>query len=130
MTLASKGSRRIVVDGVAFRWTVRRRPTYSQANGWSPLTFVAELAEEPGAVLVVSLPYAHPGNWIGYASAPVRPATVAAGIREALTGGWQPAKPGPAFELTLADVVNAEPCCSCTQAQSHSLMATMCSEAW
>ncbi|GAA1383057.1 hypothetical protein [Catellatospora chokoriensis] len=109
MTLPSKGSRRIVVDGVEFRWTVRRRPTYNQANGWSPLTFVAELAaEEPGAVLVVSMPYAHPGNWIGYLGGSVRPVAVAAGIREALTGGWQPAKPGPAFALTLADAVSAE----------------------
>lgn len=28
MTVARKGSRRIVVDGVQFRWKVRSRPTY------------------------------------------------------------------------------------------------------
>jgi hypothetical protein len=44
MTLVKKGCRRIVVDGVAFRWSVRHRPTYCQANGWSPLTFVVEQA--------------------------------------------------------------------------------------
>jgi hypothetical protein len=60
VTLASKGSRRIVVDGLAFRWLVRRRPTYCQALGWAPLTFVAELLDESGAPLVVALPYAHP----------------------------------------------------------------------
>jgi hypothetical protein len=63
--LARKGSRLITVGGATFRWTVRRRPTYSQANGWSPLTFVVERAERPGAILVVSLPCAHPGNWLG-----------------------------------------------------------------
>ncbi|MEV6929957.1 hypothetical protein AB0M46_36490 [Dactylosporangium sp. NPDC051485] len=108
VTLARKGSRRIIVNGVDFRWTVRRRPTYCQANGWSPLKFVVERAEEPqGALLVVSLPCAHPGNWIGLQSRSVRPAMVAAGIRQALTGGWQPSRPGPVFALTLSDTISA-----------------------
>ncbi|MFF0123748.1 hypothetical protein ACFYP7_31205 [Micromonospora arida] len=101
MTLAIKGSRRIAVDGVTYRWSVRRRPTYCQANGWSPLTFVVELAGQPGAVLVAALPCAHPGNWIGLPSQPVLPGTVAVGVRRALAAGWQPSRPGPAFELLL-----------------------------
>ena len=101
MTLVRKGARRIVVDGVAFSWTVRRRPTYSQANGWTRLTFAAQRAHEPGAVLVVSLPYAHPGNWLGLPSMVVRPALVAAGIRRALADGWRPSAPGPTFTVTL-----------------------------
>ena len=72
-----------------------------QALGWSPLTFVAELAGESGAPLVVALPYAHPGNWLDLPSAAVRPATVAAAIRQALSTGWQPGRPGPAFTLAL-----------------------------
>jgi hypothetical protein len=99
VTLASKGSRRIVVDGLAFRWLVRRRPTYCQALGWSPLTFVAELLDESGALLVVALPCAHPGNWLGLPTVSVRPAIVAAGIRKALAAGWDPHRPGPAFTL-------------------------------
>ncbi|MEU4220947.1 hypothetical protein [Actinoplanes sp. NPDC026623] len=105
MTLTSKGSRRIVVDGLAFRWLVRRRPTYCQALGWSPLTFVVELLDEPGALLVVALPYAHPGNWLGLPSTSVLPATVAAGIHQALATGWQPGRPGPAFALTLDEAL-------------------------
>ena len=101
VTLTSKGSRRIVVDGLAYRWLVRPRPTYSQALGWSPLTFVAELLDESGAPCVVALPYAHPGNWLGLATTSVRPATVAASIRKALAAGWQPHRPGPAFTLSL-----------------------------
>ena len=97
MTLASKGSRRIVVDALVFRWLVRRRPTYCQANGWTPLTFVAELHDESGAPLMVALPYAHPGNWLGLPSAPVRPATVAASIHKALAAGWRPHRLRPAF---------------------------------
>jgi hypothetical protein len=30
MTLPRKGSRPITVDGVAYRWIVRRKPSYSQ----------------------------------------------------------------------------------------------------
>jgi hypothetical protein len=110
MTLAIKGSRRIIVDGVTFRWSVRRRPTYCQANGWSLLTFVVEQAEQPGALLVASLPCAHPGNWIGLPSQPVLPGTVAVGVRQALAAGWRPSRPGPAFKLQLvARTVTAEP---------------------
>jgi hypothetical protein len=108
MTLARKGTRRIVVDGVVFWWTVRRRPAYHQGNGWSPLTFVAQRAQEPGGVLVVSLPYAHPGNWLGLPSIGVRPGLVAAGIRRALADGWQPSAPGPAFILMLDTAAGVE----------------------
>jgi hypothetical protein len=86
---------------LCFRWLVSRRPTYYQANGWTPLTFVVELRCESGASLVVALSYAHPGNWLGLPSSPVRPATVALGIRQALAAGWQPRRPGPAFTLAL-----------------------------
>ncbi|WP_119728837.1 hypothetical protein [Thermomonospora amylolytica] len=101
MTLARKGTRRIVVDGVEFRWKVRHKPTYDQGIGSDPLTFVAELAEYSGALLVVSLPYPHPGNWLELPSVPVLPRTVATAIRLAMERGWQPSRPGPAFELSL-----------------------------
>ena len=65
------------------------------------ITFVAELADTSGTRLVVALPYAHPWNWLGLPSAPVRPAIVAAGIRQALSAGWQPRRPGPAFTMAL-----------------------------
>jgi hypothetical protein len=103
MTLARKGSRRIIVDGVTFRWTVRRKPTYHQANGWSPLTFVVEHAVAPASLLVVSLPCAHPGNWLGQPSQAVTPGMVTESIRRAVADGWKPAQRGRPFALTLAD---------------------------
>lgn len=103
MTLAVKGSRKITVDGVVYRWSVRRRPTYCQALGWSPLSFVVEREEQPGALMVASLPCAHPGNWLGLPSQPVLPGTVALGVRQALAAGWLPSRRGPAFELLLHD---------------------------
>jgi hypothetical protein len=101
MTLAAKRSRQITVDGVAFRWKVRGRPTYSQGNGWIPLAFVAEHAERPGALLVATMPYACPDNWMGLPAAAALPGTVASAITQALAGGRRPAVPGPPFALTL-----------------------------
>jgi hypothetical protein len=66
---------------------------------------VGRQAERPGAILVVSLPCAHPGNWLGLATGTVLPAMVASGITLALAGGWQPSRPGPAFTLTMEDPV-------------------------
>ena len=43
------GSRRIVVDGIAYRWRIRKRATYSQADyGHGKLHVAVELAERPG----------------------------------------------------------------------------------
>jgi hypothetical protein len=101
MTLARKGSRQITVDGIRFRWKVRGKPSYSQGNGWTPLVFAVEQAEQPGALLVASLPCAHPGNWLGLPAGVVLPGTVASAVKSALTEGWQPSRPGPTFVLAL-----------------------------
>ncbi len=103
MALTQRGSRPIVVDGIEYRWQVRRRPSYCQGIG-APLTFAVELPGAHGVVLVVRADAARPDNWIGSRSAVIRPAQVAACIRAALRGGWRPAQPGPAF---LADVALA-----------------------
>lgn len=97
MTLARKGTRSIVVGGVRYRWKVRGKPSYSQANGWTPLVFVVEHADTPGTLLVVSTPYPHPSNWLGLPATAVLPRTVAATIERALRKGWRPMLPGPPF---------------------------------
>ncbi|MEW2357492.1 hypothetical protein [Spirillospora sp. NPDC029432] len=103
MALASKGSRRIVVDGVEFRWKVRSRPTYCQAMGWSPLTFAVQQADAPGARLMVYLPCAHPSNAAGLPAGVVLPRTVVAAITTAKSQGWTPSERGPEFNLKLDD---------------------------
>jgi hypothetical protein len=100
MTLARKGTRSIVVDGTGYRWKVRNRPTYNQGAGFASLSYAVESADQPRSLLVVTVPWAHPSNWMGLESAAVRPAMVAAAIREARTSGWRPEVPGPAFALT------------------------------
>ncbi|WP_283138518.1 hypothetical protein [Rhizohabitans arisaemae] len=101
MAMPRKGSRLIMVDEVVFRWRVRHKPTYSQGNGWVPLTFAVEHATSPGAVLMVTFPCARPDNWLGLPSVGIRPNLVAAYVRWALDEGWVPAHVGPAFSLTL-----------------------------
>ncbi|SOD67554.1 hypothetical protein SAMN06297387_1324 [Streptomyces zhaozhouensis] len=100
MALPRKGSRRVVVNGTAFRWRVRRRPTYVQGMAWTPCTFAAEHAGTPGTTLVVTTDQPHPSNWLGRAARPVLPRDVAQAIEHALHHGWTPTTPGPPFHLT------------------------------
>ncbi|MDG4534935.1 hypothetical protein [Streptomyces sp. AV19] len=108
MALGKKGSRRIVVDGVAYRWRLRRRPTYSQALCWSPCTYAVEQADRPGTTLVVTTDRPHGSNWVGRPSVPVLPSDVADHIRTALGRGWTPDRSGSPFQLDLPS--SDDPC--------------------
>jgi hypothetical protein len=99
MALVRKGSRRIVVDGTAYRWRLRGRPTYFRGLAWTPCTFAVEHADTPGTTLVVTTNQAHPSNWIGREAKSVLPSGVAAAVRLALREGWTPMAPGSAFHL-------------------------------
>ena len=102
MSIVKKGSRRIVVDGVAYRWTVRPKPSYSQGNAWSNLTFAVQREMLGQSVLVATVGGARPDNWINVSSAVVTPALVEGAVRRALAQGWLPMQPGSPFVLTLA----------------------------
>ncbi|MEV2193058.1 hypothetical protein AB0I02_19020 [Streptomyces phaeochromogenes] len=54
MALVGKGSRRIVIDGTAYRWRLRGRPTDFQVLAWSPCTFEVEYADASSRTLVVT----------------------------------------------------------------------------
>jgi hypothetical protein len=99
MALGRKGARRIVVDGTAYRWRLRRRPTYLQALSWTPCTFAVENADAPGTTLVVTTSQPHPSNWRGRDAKPVLPSDVAYAIELALREGWTPTAPGSPFHL-------------------------------
>ncbi|GAA3142047.1 hypothetical protein GCM10010466_36250 [Planomonospora alba] len=114
MAIPRKGSRLITVDGVVYRWRIRRRPTYCQGNGWGPLTFAVEPADRPGRVLLVALPCSRPDAWLGERSIAVQPALVAAVIQTALKRDWDPRQMGSAFVLDLsedglADLMSGQP---------------------
>lgn len=101
--MPKKGSRLITVDGTAYRWRVRHKPTRGQGDTWSPLSFTAERAEEPGSVLVVSLPCARPDNSLGKRTITVRPVLVGGCIRRAVEQGWNSGQPGASFSLTVTE---------------------------
>ncbi|MFJ9078120.1 hypothetical protein ACIRO3_23155 [Streptomyces sp. NPDC102278] len=102
VALVKKGSRRFVVDGVTYRWRIRRKPTYCQANGWTPLTFAVEDAAVPGTTLVVQTDRPHPENWFGLPTKPVLPVDVGQAIRTALARGWTPRVSGSPFHLEVS----------------------------
>lgn len=98
MAAPRTGSRRIVVDDVAYRWRIRRRATRAQSDyGSGKLYLSVELFARPGAVLVLHSDRPHPADWSTGQAEPIRPADVAAWIRLALQSGWEPAAPGPQF---------------------------------
>ena len=98
MALAVKGSRPIVVDGVAYRWKVRRKSSYTQMLGHSNLTFAVERPGVSGQVLMVDTGRirADAALFPDYDAA-VTPSRVAEAIRAALVAGWAPEKPGSPF---------------------------------
>lgn len=105
MALLKKGSRRLVIDGISYRWRVRNRPTYCQANGWTRLVLAVERADISGGKLMVKLPQAHPDNWFGEEVVAVLPSHVACYVRQALSMGWQSDRPGKPFPI---DVIEAK----------------------
>ncbi|MEU1384358.1 MULTISPECIES: hypothetical protein [unclassified Nonomuraea] len=103
MSIPKKGSRLNTVDGVTYRWRIRRKPTYCQANSWGPLTFAVEPTDGPRRVLLVLLPCSRPDARLGERAMAVRPALVSAAIRKALDHGWDPHQTGNAFTLRLTE---------------------------
>ncbi|GGT31803.1 hypothetical protein [Streptomyces purpureus] len=101
MALARKKSRTVVVDGVTYRWRVRRRPTYSQGMGWSTLAYAVARAEEPGSTLLVRTGRAHPGQWLGGPGAVVLPGEVARAVRTGIAAGWRPERAGVPVRVEL-----------------------------
>lgn len=89
MTQPKKRPRLTTVDGITYRWRVRRRPAMR-----GPLAFAVEHAARRGTVLLATVP-------TGGGAPPPAPALVAAAVRQAREAGWHPESAGPAFPLTV-----------------------------
>lgn len=109
MAIGRKGSRRIVVDGTAYRWRLRRRPTYDQALCDRPCTYAVQHADSPGTTLVVTTNRPHASNWFAAPSNAVLPRDVAAAITLALSQGWSSTEPGSPFRLDQSEGFAAGP---------------------
>ncbi len=101
MAIATKGSRRITIDEVQYRWSVRRKPTYSQALCHGKLTFSVMNETQPGTTLIVVLEGARPDNWLNQPGVAVTPSIVERAIRSALSEGWCSSEKGPPYVLQL-----------------------------
>ena len=102
MAMRKIGARLITVDGVVYRWRVRRARRCSAPNKWGRVHLSVELADEPGSVLVVFTNHQHsrdedrlPGEEVY----PILPRHVAEWVRQARAIGWQPAERGPQFRV-------------------------------
>lgn len=102
MSIPLRGSRRIVVGGNAYRWYLRRKPSYNQAVGETGLS-VAVQAVEPvkRGVLIIDVNAPHPGNWLNLSTPEVSPRDIALWITEARLSGWKP-NTGGRFHLAAA----------------------------
>jgi hypothetical protein len=101
VALNTKGSRPLVVDGVAYRWNVRRKPSYGQLLGESNLVFAVQRSDVSGQVLVVDTGQVRSDAALGAdENAAVTPSRVVSAIRSALVAGWTPDKPGSPFLAT------------------------------
>src|SRR5262245_34700604 len=97
MSITQRGARRISIGDAVYAWRIRKRPTYSQGSGWSPmLVGVQRVAPPARGVLVLELDVTRPDAWIARSKIALGPADVAAGIAEALRAGWDPLR-GPQF---------------------------------
>jgi hypothetical protein len=99
VTIPKKGSRRITVDGSEYRWLIRRKPTYSQANGWTPMILAISSSEPQSSSLVVAVAATRPDAWVGAGNTAITPHAVAELIRLAVVRGWDPTSPGSPFLL-------------------------------
>lgn len=110
MATRKTGSRRLVVNGVAYRWRIRKRATFSQADyGNGTLNVAVELAEQPGAVLLLYTDRPHPADWGTKQVVPILPSDVANWVQQALAAGWVPSIPGPQFIHSPVCVTGATP---------------------
>lgn len=99
MAIPRKGSKRIIVEDISYRWTVRSRPTYSQGLIWSELTFAIQLEDIGKTTLVIQTSAYRLDNWFHRQGIVVTPSIVRQCILEALEKGWTPQKNGSPFLL-------------------------------
>jgi hypothetical protein len=93
VAISNKHSRRIVVDGVQYRWRVPPAVVYDRyivANVWR------ECASGQHLRLIGGYPFSE-----YYPTEPMTPKLVAEGIRRALAAGWNPDEPGQPFLLRI-----------------------------
>jgi hypothetical protein len=110
MATRKVGSRKIVVDGKAYRWRIRHRATNFQADYGDGILHVSvEPLEQTGSVLVLLTDRPHPSDWGTAKVIPVTPIDIADWIRSAIGAGWVPQRPGPPTTLRVIGTTVVRP---------------------
>ncbi len=99
MGIPKKGSRKISVDGIEFRWKIRKKPSYGQAIDESNLTAAIELYDSPRTTLIVTFPFTRPDSWISPSNDSVKPSDIKDSIIQAIQKGWNPKSGSSTFHL-------------------------------
>ena len=95
MAIPKKGSRKIVVDDVVYRWRIRWKPTIpTQDYFLSGLLAAVELYDDPQSVLYVGCTWSSYKHYPALEVEPVTPKQIESAIRNALKAGWQPERKG------------------------------------
>jgi hypothetical protein len=100
MAVRKRASRRIVVDGVEYRWRIAPRPTNGEFDYAGSMVASVQRAENSGQVLFVSCGL-RAGNILGQPGVSVTPRGIAGAIRNALAAGWRPNERGEPFRIQL-----------------------------
>lgn len=83
------------MDGVAYEWLIRKKPTYSQAALGGTMNLAIQSADEDTrCILVADLQVSRPDSWIDSHQTAVKPAMIRMLIKEALEAGWHPGSIG------------------------------------
>jgi hypothetical protein len=103
MAISKRGSRRIIVDGIAYRWKVPL-PDETQEAGWPGVAAAVSRIEPKGSQLWLMFPerYSMSGP-LATQGKPVVPSEIASGIRAAIASGWQADQPGKQYDFRMID---------------------------
>jgi len=104
LAIPKKGSRKIIVNEIAFRWLIRRKTIYSKLDyGIGKLHVAVELFEQPKSTLIIYSDRPHPHNVGRPKVIPITPSDIQKWIQEALILKWDPYKSGPQFYTNIED---------------------------
>jgi hypothetical protein len=103
MAIPKKGSRKFTVDGITYRWLIRRKPTYGQGIQGGMNIAIEQIAAKDTTTLVTWLARNRPDNWIVPNYTSISPADIENYIRTAIKQGWKSDEAGKTFIVSDLD---------------------------
>ena len=101
MAMRKAGTRRIVVDGVEYRWKFPRKRDHRDNDCLGGCYALVCRPDRRGSVLYVEFPQYHPGTAPQlFPAVPVLPSQIASAIRRAVSAGWRVDDPSLPFSVS------------------------------